>query len=117
MAINWLSYVTIIVITTFIVSIITENVVMDRVALGKGVQMVAGRCRLKEGYGPIQVPNGDKTLSLPYSSSLLEQENLIDELQKDIKTLKYRLEAFEKDEYRKINNPEGFQNISRGIFQ
>jgi hypothetical protein len=84
-------------ITTFIVSIITENVAMDRVALDRGVQMVAGRCRLREGYGPITVPsstsNSQNSHSLAYSSSLLDQENMINELQKDIKTLKYRLEA------------------------
>jgi hypothetical protein len=122
MAINWLSYVVVIVITTFIVSIITENVVMDRVVLDRGVQMVAGRCRLKEGYGLITVHSqgSNNSHSLAYSNSLLEQETMINELQKDIKTLIYRLEAAGEAEQRKIDHPEdGFRNIStnRGVFQ
>ena len=108
MAINWLSYVVVIVITTFIVSIITENVVMDRIGLDDGIMVAAGRCRLKKGYGRLSIPNtgnsqalGSHHNSVAYSNSLLVQEEMISELQEDIKTLKYRLEAAEIADQRK----------------
>jgi hypothetical protein len=52
-SINWFSYVFVIIITTFIVSIITEKLVINRLKLSEGVDIIAGRCRLKKGYGKL----------------------------------------------------------------
>ena len=52
MEINWLSYMVVIVITTFIVSIITENIVIKRMQCSEGVNIVGGKCILKQGYVP-----------------------------------------------------------------
>ncbi len=54
MEINWLSYIVVIVITTFIVSIITENIVIKRLQFSEGVEIIAGKCRLKQGYGLLE---------------------------------------------------------------
>lgn len=50
MEINWLSYAIVVVITTFIVSIITENIVVKRIQCSEGVNIIAGKCMLKQGY-------------------------------------------------------------------
>jgi hypothetical protein len=50
MEVNWLSYMVVIVITTFIVSIITENIVIKRMQCSEGVNIVGGKCILKQGY-------------------------------------------------------------------
>jgi len=52
--INWFSYLFVIIITTFIVSIITEKIVINRLKLSEGVDIIAGRCRLKKGYGKLE---------------------------------------------------------------
>jgi hypothetical protein len=49
---NWISYAITIIITSIIVSIITENSVIKRLQLGEGVIYKNGRCILKNGYGP-----------------------------------------------------------------
>ena len=53
MAVNWLSYLGVIIITTFIVSVITENLVIQRLQLAEGVRIIYGRCRLLDGYGKV----------------------------------------------------------------
>ncbi len=50
---NWISYASIIVITSIIVSIITEYSVIQRIQLSEGVIYKNGRCVLKNGYGLI----------------------------------------------------------------
>jgi hypothetical protein len=52
-SINWFSYVFVIIITIFIVSIITEKVVINRLKLSEGVEIRSGKCRLKSGYGKL----------------------------------------------------------------
>lgn len=42
-----------IIVTIFIVSIITEHMVIKRLQMSPGVEIKNGRCRLKEGYGPL----------------------------------------------------------------
>lgn len=46
-----IEYFFIIFITMLITSIITEQLVYNRVKLSEGIDLVAGRCRLKPGYG------------------------------------------------------------------
>jgi hypothetical protein len=46
-------YVIIIIVTTFIVSIITERMVIQRLQISPGVEIINGRCRLKENYGKL----------------------------------------------------------------
>jgi hypothetical protein len=60
--IAWFRYIFIIIITTFIVSIITEKLVINRLQLSEGVEIKAGRCRLKQGYGPITVQKNDQMI-------------------------------------------------------
>lgn len=50
---EWLNYIIIIIFTSIIVSIITENAVLKRVSYSEGVHFSLGKCRLKEGYGKI----------------------------------------------------------------
>ena len=119
MEINWLSYIIVIVITTFIVAIITENVVIDRFQMSEGVYIMAGRCRLRPGYGKLTGPDNEMLANQLgqnniYSNNLLEQEQLINTLQKDIQMLKDRLEGSENINQHNINHPEGFQNRSYG---
>ena len=40
----------VIVITTFIVSVITENLVINRLQTDKHVDIISGKCRLKQEY-------------------------------------------------------------------
>ncbi len=47
MEINWFSYAFVIIITTIIVSMITEKLVINRLKMSEGVDIIAGRCRLK----------------------------------------------------------------------
>jgi hypothetical protein len=58
---NWFSYVFVIIITAIIVSIITERLVINRLKLAEGTDIVAGRCRLKRGYGKLPEPQTEKT--------------------------------------------------------
>jgi len=51
--VSWFTYLFIILITTFIVSIITEKVVINKLNLMEGVEINQGRCRLKKGYGKL----------------------------------------------------------------
>ena len=54
----WLNYIIVIVITGFVVSIITENAVINRLQIGQeGVVIAGGRCRLLDGYGKIGSKN------------------------------------------------------------
>jgi hypothetical protein len=127
MEINWLSYIIVIVITTFIVAIITENVVVDRLQMTECVYIMAGRCRLKPGYGKLGPASASMNIQQRniYSDSLLEQEQMIENLQKDIQTLKDRLEQTEvnnqnqhSEGFRNQNHPyrpEGFRNQSEGF--
>ena len=55
--INWLSYIIIIIFTALFTSILTEHAVIKRIKYSEGVDYIAGKCRLKNGYGPIN----DKT--------------------------------------------------------
>jgi hypothetical protein len=48
---NWLSYIVIIMITTFIVSVMTENSVIRRIQTAEGIWFRDGMCRLRPGYG------------------------------------------------------------------
>lgn len=48
---DWLNYIIIIVITVFVVSVITENAVINRLQISEGVVIAGGRCRLLDGYG------------------------------------------------------------------
>jgi hypothetical protein len=57
MDINWLSYAVVVVITTFIVSIITENIVIKRIQCSEGVNIIAGKCMLKQGYVSAELYN------------------------------------------------------------
>lgn len=50
---NWFTYLFVILITTIIVSIITEKIVINKLNLTEGVEVSQGRCRLKKGYGKI----------------------------------------------------------------
>lgn len=52
--VNWISYIIVIILTALFVSIITENIVIKRIANTEGVQFIAGKCRLKDGYGPLK---------------------------------------------------------------
>ncbi len=51
---DWLSYVIVIIITAIATCIITENIVLKRIQYSPGVFYAAGRCRLKQGYGPLE---------------------------------------------------------------
>ena len=53
MEIGWLNYGVIIVITAFIVSILTENSVIKRIKGSEGTTLVYGKCRLLSGYGKL----------------------------------------------------------------
>lgn len=50
---DWLSYIIVIIITAIATCIITENIVLKRIQYSPGVFYAAGRCRLKQGYGPL----------------------------------------------------------------
>ena len=50
-SISWFSYIFVILITTFIVSVVTEKLVINRLKMSEGVDIIAGKCRLKPGYG------------------------------------------------------------------
>ena len=41
------------IINSLIVSIITERLVINRLKLSEGVDIIAGKCRLKKGYGKL----------------------------------------------------------------
>ena len=45
-----LSYILIIIVTTFVVSILTENAVIKRLQCSEGVHITGGRCRLTNEY-------------------------------------------------------------------
>lgn len=47
-------YVMIVLVTVFITSILTEQMVMKRLQMSEGVSISNGRCRLVEGYGKIK---------------------------------------------------------------
>lgn len=49
---NWLGYILVIFITIFVTSCITERLTINRLMLTEGVEIKAGKCRLKNGYGP-----------------------------------------------------------------
>lgn len=51
-------YLIIIIITTFIVSIITENMVIKRLQLSPGVEITNGRCKLKESIDNMCINSG-----------------------------------------------------------
>lgn len=50
------AYIITIIVTIFIVSIITEHMVIKRLQMSPGVEIKNGRCRLKEGFGPEMPP-------------------------------------------------------------
>lgn len=52
---NLIGYIVVIVITAFIVSIITEHLVIRRLELSPGVVIRNGRCRLDNGYGKLKI--------------------------------------------------------------
>lgn len=99
MEINWLSYIIVIVITTFIVAIISENVVIDRLQMSEGVQIVAGRCRLRQGYGKLGLGYNNNNLGYNNSTNnfdnnkqiIQEQQEFIEFLQKENSLLKKQL--------------------------
>ncbi len=49
-------YIATIVVTIFIVSIITEHMVIKRLQMSPGVEIKNGRCRLKQGFGSLVIP-------------------------------------------------------------
>lgn len=52
---NLIGYIVVIIITAFIVSIITEHLVVRRLELSPGVVIRNGRCRLETGYGKLKL--------------------------------------------------------------
>ena len=49
-------YAITIIVTIFIVSIITEHMVIQRLQMSSGVEIINGRCRLKQGFGKLNTP-------------------------------------------------------------
>jgi membrane-bound acyltransferase YfiQ involved in biofilm formation len=70
MEVNWIGYAIVVVITTFIVSIITENIVIKRIQCSEGVNIIAGKCMLKQGYVSAEL----------YNAKIKELEDRIKEL-------------------------------------
>ncbi len=52
---NLIGYIVTIIVTAFIVAIITENLVIKRLELSEGVIIRNGRCRLEQGYGKLKI--------------------------------------------------------------
>lgn len=52
---NLIGYIVVIIITSFIVSIVTEHLVVRRLELSPGVIIRNGRCRLENGYGKLKL--------------------------------------------------------------
>lgn len=50
---NYFFIIFLLIIVSLIVSIITERLVINRLKLSEGVDIIAGRCRLKKGYGKL----------------------------------------------------------------
>lgn len=50
---NYFLIIFLIIIISLIVSIITEKIVINRLKLSEGVDIIAGKCRLKKGYGKL----------------------------------------------------------------
>ncbi len=53
--IPWLSYIVLTIVVSFLVAIFTEYSVTKRMQMSEGVVLKAGKCRLKDGYGPVSV--------------------------------------------------------------
>jgi hypothetical protein len=51
---DWLNYIIVIIITSIITAIFTENAVLKRIQYSEGVFFAAGKCRLMPGYGPLE---------------------------------------------------------------
>lgn len=64
-----IGYIIIMIVTTIIVSIITERMVIKRLELSEGVEIKNGRCKLKNGYG-VLVPIADQQLH-PHTHQML----------------------------------------------
>ena len=52
------SYIITIIVTIFIVSIVTEHMVIQRLQMSPGVEITNGRCRLKEPVETMCMRNG-----------------------------------------------------------
>lgn len=52
---NLIGYVVTIIVTSFIIAIITEHLVIKRLELSEGVTIRNGRCRLIQGYGKLKI--------------------------------------------------------------
>jgi len=50
-----LKYFFTVIITAILISIITEKIVINRLKLSEGVDIIDGKCRLKEGYGKLKL--------------------------------------------------------------
>ena len=46
-------YFLLILLTAFVTAVITEHLVIERLQLSPGTEIIAGRCRLSDGYGKI----------------------------------------------------------------
>jgi hypothetical protein len=51
-----IAYIIIIIITSIIVSIITEQMLVRRLQISEGIIINKGQCRLREGYGKLNAP-------------------------------------------------------------
>ncbi len=57
---NYFFIIFLLIIVSLIVSIITERLVINRLKLSEGVDIIAGRCRLKKGYGKLDLDSQEK---------------------------------------------------------
>jgi hypothetical protein len=56
----WISYILLTIFVAITTAILTENSVLKRIRYAEGVTFYNGKCRLKEGYGPVRVDKNNK---------------------------------------------------------
>jgi len=85
---NWISYVFVIFVTALITAIITENAIIARLQLSDGVGLIAGKCRMKPGYGKLD--NSQETTGPTGPGN---QQSILLNIQNDVQFIKNKLNS------------------------